>query len=1261
MAELPPNLIPFEEQAQLYLKKGLVKEIEFSQSTYQVSIIDDATGKENWTFLQFDKNNNLMDCFCSHEDEEAFAPCVHLCAAYLQLFNGQKELLHQRFEHSIWNQLCFIYSERLGNSPKLLKRESKGVYSYTSLGGKPILTIEALTPESNKHLKNEILKRSTDTEETSLKFSNLSQEELKLWREGRPDAHLKYELSFWSDLAKWVMLKQEKGEEYTIAYAYAPNQLPNRITVCFTSLKLSFYISEATLIAIIPTLNSVKSELKTFHAPETAIAAIRYDKKEKCFIIIPKETKNNTSLEPNEKHAEATITCGRWLFQPHKGFYAIDPHPLLSQAKVYDIEHTLNTHLDLLKQRLVGAQIHPETIPISYALHFDANWDLHIASYIFSPGDLAIADSQMFGEWAYIDDDGFYHLEMSDFQQRETIIPERLVPHFIANHRSWLSTQKGFSLHLSGLESELTYNLSKDNILSFHPTTHYREKKKGSYEFDSWLYIPGEGFYAKKSSAMPIVSKTDLTWNEGQISLFIKMNQKELELISGFFSPISPVEHGKVTVEFHEKEKQLLIHPAYELKPAYQQRQVQFFDDFSYVPNEGFAEIPTAERLPEKYRHPVYIPKEQLFSFIEEELDVLEPHIGTLDKRLQKPDSIKLEIPFVEKTAEGRYLVKLKYETNIGSVHTTTLWKDIKKKQPYSLSSAGLIALHDKRFHWLRWLQKSQINHQQHLIDLSTVELLRVLAFEDVALDCPKRPKASTACLKNLMELQPPEAPNLQSLKSTLRPYQLTGIKWLWFLRTYGLSGLLCDDMGLGKTHQAMALIAAIKEERRAQKIRSQEDSPEGTAQPPLPDREAQLPFLVVCPTSVIYHWQEKLQQYLPEMKVYTFYGAERSLENFNAGYDLLLTSYGICRIENELLKQIPFDLAIFDEIQIAKNHNSRIYSALSTLTVQMRLGLTGTPIENHLRELKALFDLILPFYMPSDVEYREMFVKPIEKENSVKQTKLLERMIKPFVMRRKKEDVLLDLPDKIEELSHCDLSDEQVTLYNEVLLLGKARILEEMEHSEGRLPYLHIFALLSALKRICDHPALYLKCPKDYKAHASGKWDLFVELLAEARESGQKVVVYSQYLGMLDIIQYFLEESGIDFATIRGSTIDRTHELKRFHDDPKCEVFIGSLQAAGLGIDLTAASVVIHYDRWWNAARENQATDRVHRMGQKKGVQVFKLATKHTVEERIDELIRKKSALLDKIVTVDEEESIKQFTPSELMEFLKEVKFPRH
>lgn len=288
---------------------------------------------------------------------------------------------------------------------------------------------------------------------------------------------------------------------------------------------------------------------------------------------------------------------------------------------------------------------------------------------------------------------------------------------------------------------------------------------------------------------------------------------------------------------------------------------------------------------------------------------------------------------------------------------------------------------------------------------------------------------------------------------------------------------------------------------------------------------------------------------------------------------------------------------------------------------------------------------------MPPESEFKENFAIPIEREGNQEVKALLTRMIRPFILRRKKQEVLQELPEKTIDKVACELSEEQLLLYNAMLEKERKPIVEQLQKGEGPIPYVHIFSILSKLKQICNHPALFHKTPDQHAQHASGKWDLFVELLEEAMSGEQKVVIFSQYLHMLDIFANYLQERGWSYAQIRGDTTDRKEQMERFQNDPNCRVFLGSLNAAGLGIDLTAASIVILYDRWWNAARENQAIDRVHRIGQKWGVQVYKLITMGTIEEKIDQIITRKGRLMEEIITADDEATIKRFSREELID----------
>jgi len=367
----------------------------------------------------------------------------------------------------------------------------------------------------------------------------------------------------------------------------------------------------------------------------------------------------------------------------------------------------------------------------------------------------------------------------------------------------------------------------------------------------------------------------------------------------------------------------------------------------------------------------------------------------------------------------------------------------------------------------------------------------------------------------------------------------------------------------------------------------------------------------------------------------------------------VILSTYGILRNDVEQFEHIPFALAVFDEIQYLKNTNTKAYESAYRLNSKVKLGLTGTPIENTLWELKALFDLTVPGYLGADKDFHERYVQPIQLDSSSSSRKSLSRLISPFTLRRLKKTVLDELPDKIEDIRTCRLSDDQVKLYRDAIASRGEGLVNVLKKDGEAVPYMHIFALLNLLKQICNHPAQVNGRADDYEQYRSGKWDLFEEIIFECLDSDQKIVVYSQYLEMIRIIEKFLQGLEVGYVTLTGASGNRGEIISRFNKDPDCRMYVGSLKAGGIGIDLVAASVVIHYDRWWNAAKEDQATDRVHRIGQKRGVQVFKLVTQGTLEEKISVIIDKKRALMDSIVPEDDPNLLKAFSREELIEML--------
>ena len=1119
-------------------------------------------------FFQF-RDQELIDFFCTCARSEK--GCAHLSAAYTKIFGNHEEPLHLRFAYSFWNHLCRMVGARCDYEPTI---------DLVSETGKKLFSIEAQTDEARERLANLVAERPPETEETSLKFFNLPPEELQAWREGRASAELRYELSIWSDLAKWFVHLSE--ESYEIRFE-PQEPLPNEGTIQFVGLLVRFYVAEAHWPELIPSLNTMASPLKRIDQGE--IISVTYDSSARALRLERKEG------EAAALGREGT-PVGSWLYMAGKGFVQREIDAFIPAERIADF---LSQSTALLEPFL-SIQTAPQMV--HYALGFDANAHLHIRPYFFAPGDWRGAE--LFAPWVYLPERGFVRCEGLLFSEKETIIAPQSMAEFINRHRHWLHSLPGFQIHVRSLESKLSYSMEGDK-LRFITRVEGPESAGRRMEFEGWIYVEGEGFYAKREprGRLPIYPGREVSRQE--ISLFIETHREALEEVQGFFSSQPLVGRRGLEVSV-TREGRILISPS-----AAHEEKARLYGDFAYVEGKGFSEMAP---LPEKYREAELIPIEREAAFFTYELEALKPFILSLDARLRKPSqlafSVKQTIP-IEKRA---WWVEALYHSEFGEVDLATLWEGAQGRRAYLFTAAGLFSSKDARWSWLRQLPKERIDLEKRLVLLQTTEWIRLQAFEGVT------PPIS-------LEDAVPPAP------FSLRPYQEEGLRWLWFLYSYSLSGLLCDDMGLGKTHQAMALLAAIAGEDVARKNR----------------------YLVVCPTSVIYHWQELLRRYLPSVRVLVYHGFARSLDSFEEGRcDLLLTSYGVARSSQEQLRSFFFTLAIYDEIQVAKNHASKVHQALRSLHSQMRLGLTGTPIENRLRELKALFDLILPTYLPSDALFREQFSIPIETQGDDRAKDLLLKLVRPFILRREKRLVLTELPEKIEQVAYCDLSEEQRTLYQNTV-----RQIRGTFQTEGEQPptSLHLFSALTALKQICDHPSLIDGDLKNFQNRASGKWELFLELLHEARNSGQKVVVFSQYLGMVEIIETYLKRKGIRYASITGATRDRAAAIHQFRDDPTCEVFVASLLAAGVGIDLTAASVVIHYDRWWNPAKEQQATDRVHRIGQSRGVQVFKLVVKETIEEYIHELIERKRRLFEGIIGATEAEPI---TREELLEIFQRV-----
>lgn len=518
---------------------------------------------------------------------------------------------------------------------------------------------------------------------------------------------------------------------------------------------------------------------------------------------------------------------------------------------------------------------------------------------------------------------------------------------------------------------------------------------------------------------------------------------------------------------------------------------------------------------------------------------------------------------------------------------------------------------------------------------LSKMEMLRMQAASGGMFQVRgETGSAEGQVMQSILEMRPP-APigDIPGLSSTLRCYQHRGVEWLAFLHGNGLGGLLCDEMGLGKTHQVMALMSWLANEEKID-----------------------APGIVVCPTTVISHWARKIRDHAPGLHPYVYHGTDREIPDAPKPGSVLITSYGLLYRDIETLSRIRFSVAAFDEAHHIKNPSAKSSQAAANLPADIKLAVTGTPVENRLTDLKALMDLVLPGYLGNDDTFRQRY------ENGHKGAVAeLRRLVQPFVLRRTKAAVLDELPGKIEDIRYCRLSDAQVKLYRDAVDGRGRKLLSQLQQTDDDIPYFHIFALLTLLKQICNHPASIAKKQADLAgvpgiepaALDSGKWELFTELADTCLENGEKIVVFTQFIPMVDMILKHFKQKGIKTASITGGTRNRGNEIDRFNTEPACRVFVGSLKAGGSGIDLTGGSVVIHYDRWWNAAKEDQATDRVHRIGQTRGVQVFKLVTEGTLEEKIAAIIDRKKNLMGDVIKDDDPNTLKTFTRDELKDLI--------
>jgi superfamily II DNA or RNA helicase len=454
-----------------------------------------------------------------------------------------------------------------------------------------------------------------------------------------------------------------------------------------------------------------------------------------------------------------------------------------------------------------------------------------------------------------------------------------------------------------------------------------------------------------------------------------------------------------------------------------------------------------------------------------------------------------------------------------------------------------------------------------------------------------------------------------RTLKATLRPYQEQGFQWLWFLHEIGAGGVLADDMGLGKTVQTICAMLAVK----------------------AADEKAGKTFkaLIVAPTSVVTNWLREMDKFAPSLKHALWHGGDRKERKGELDdADVIVTSYALLRRDEELLSKIKLRYAILDEAQNIKNPLSATARAAKRLKADRRLALSGTPIENRLSEIWSIFDFVSPGLLGPLEKFEERYARPID-QGDQKAAKRLRATIHPFILRRTKSEVAKDLPEKIETDQFCELIGGQGSLYSAVLKEVRAQVMGEVEKQGMAKAHLQILAGLTRLRQAACDPRL-LGLPREFSDEDSGKLQALRELIQTCVDGGHRVLVFSQFVSMLQLIKKAMEQDGVAYEYLDGSTKDRQARVENFQRDDGPPVFLISLKAGGSGLNLTAADTVIHFDPWWNPAVEDQATDRAHRIGQTRVVTMYRLIAKGTIEEKILELGAKKRELVGAVLSED-------------------------
>jgi SNF2 family DNA or RNA helicase len=465
--------------------------------------------------------------------------------------------------------------------------------------------------------------------------------------------------------------------------------------------------------------------------------------------------------------------------------------------------------------------------------------------------------------------------------------------------------------------------------------------------------------------------------------------------------------------------------------------------------------------------------------------------------------------------------------------------------------------------------------------------------------------------------------------KGSLRDYQKAGYNWFSFLREYNFGGCLADDMGLGKTIQTLAMLQKVKEDDQLQGI--------------------QTSSLIIMPTSLIYNWLTEAKKFTPKLKILAHTGTNRNKDVANfANYDIVITTYGVTRVDVDELKNFYFNYVILDESQNIKNPASKSFKAVRSLKSKHRLILSGTPVENSVSDLWSQLTFLNPGLLGTQAFFFEEYVQAIEKKKDEEKARKLQTIIKPFVLRRTKEQVAAELPPKTEQVIYCDMSEDQAAYYEKTKSAYRNDLLQSMDDGTFAQKQVQLLQGLTALRQLANHPVMI---DGEYMSD-SGKFENVIHTLDNVLKGGHKVLVFSQFVKHLDIFKKHFEAENIPFAYLDGATRNRGEIVAEFQQNTELKVFLISIKAGGVGLNLTQADYVFILDPWWNPAVEQQAIDRTHRIGQDKKVFIYKFIAKDTVEEKILALQNRKKSLANSLITT-EESFFKSLSKEDIREIL--------